>query len=216
MTFTCKAILFDLDGVLVDSTQAVERVWRKWAIEHKLDPQLVLDHAHGRRSVETIRIVAPELDAEEENLNVEQMEVADTEGIVAIKGADQLLGSLPAPHFAFVTSATRALAVARLHHAGLAIPSNLITADDVQEGKPSPEPYLKGAALLGIPATDCLVFEDTPAGIESGKTAGMRVIALNTTYPAKELQAADAVLSSLAGVKAKLNSGVMQITLPVE
>ena len=114
MTLTCKAILFDLDGVLVDSTQAVERVWRRWAHAHGLDPELVLEHAHGRRSVETIRMVAPELNAEEENFKVEGMEIADTEGIVSIPGARELLRSLPPGNFAVVTSATRALAAARL------------------------------------------------------------------------------------------------------
>lgn len=204
MILTCKAILFDLDGVLVNSTLAVERVWRRWADRRKIDPELVIENAHGRRSIETIRIVAPELDAEAENREVEQMEIEDKEGIDTIPGAAELLNSLPSTSFALVTSATRALAAARLQHAGLVVPANLVTADDVAKGKPSPEPYLKGAALLGIAAADCIVFEDTPAGIASGKAAGMRVIALLTTYPEKELQAADALLPSLAGVRAKL------------
>jgi sugar-phosphatase len=210
--FSSQAILFDLDGVLVDSTLAVERVWRQWAKEHHLDVEEVLDNAHGRRSIETIRIVAPNMNADEENLKVEQMEIEDKEGIVAIPGARELLGSLPPERFAIVTSATRALAAVRLTYAGLSVPERLITGDDVGEGKPSPQPYLKGAALLGFAPQDCLVFEDTPAGIQSASAAGMKVIALSTTYPAQELKEADAVVKSLKEVTA----GIQEKTLSIE
>ena len=210
--FTCQAILFDLDGVLVDSTLAVERVWRRWARQHQLDPERVLEHAHGRRSIETVRIVAPQLDAEQENLKVESMEIADKEDIVVIPGAPELLRSLPSDRFIIVTSATRALAAARLQYAGLAVPERLVTADDVAEGKPSPEPYLKGAALLGFAPEDCVVFEDTPAGVESGKAAAMRVIALDSTYSREDLRAAVAVVNSLAQVKAQFENGALRLT----
>ena len=213
MTFICKAILFDLDGVLVDSTQAVERVWRKWAAQHKLDPQLVLEHAHGRRTIETIRIVTPQLDADAETGNVEEMEIADKEGIIAIPGAADLLRSLPSDRFNIVTSATRALASARLRYAGLPVPERIITADDVTEGKPSPEPYLKGAAALRIAPADCVVFEDTPAGVESARAGGMRVIALTSTYSADELKAADAVLNSLVHIQAELQKDGLRLEL---
>lgn len=197
----------------MDSTQAVERVWRRWAQKHKLNPDVVLEHAHGRRSVETIRLVAPELDAEHENLTVENMEIEDKEGIIAIAGAPELLRTLPQQRCAIVTSATRALAAARLQHAGLVVPPHLISADDVSQGKPSPEPYLKGAALLGFAPADCIVFEDTPAGIESAKAAGMKVIALSTTYPSQELAVANEILSSLANVKAEFKDQMIQITI---
>jgi sugar-phosphatase len=208
-----KALLFDLDGVLVDSTLAVERVWRKWAQQHHLDAEKVLEHAHGRRSIETVRIVAPHLNAEAENLNVEHMEIEDKEGVVAIPGAPELLRSLPPDRYAVVTSATKALATARLQYAGLKVPENLITADDVTQGKPSPEPYLKGAALLEFTAHDCLVFEDTPAGIESARAAGMQVIALSTTYPEKDLHKADAILKSLKEVTAHLQEDKLHLEL---
>jgi sugar-phosphatase len=211
--FRCKAILFDMDGVLVNSGNAVERVWRKWALEHDLDPEYVIEHAHGRRSAETLRVVAPELEAGQENLKVEQMEIEDKEGIIAVPGAIELLRSLPPERFTIVTSATPALALARLQHVGIPIPGRFITADDVANGKPSPEPYLKGAALLGFAAPDCLVFEDTPAGIRAAKAAGMRVIALQTTYPAGELTAADAMVKSLAEVEARLEDGVIEVFL---
>jgi sugar-phosphatase len=209
--FTSKAFLFDVDGVLVDSTPSVGRIWRRWALEHDLDPELVIAHAHGRRSIETIRRFAPALDAEQENLYVENMEITDKEGIIPIPGALELLRQLPADRFAVVTSGTRALAKARLQYAGFSWPRHSVTAEDVVQGKPSPEPYLKGAALLGAAPTDCLVFEDTPAGIKSARAAGMPVIALSTTLSAKELSAADAVLPSFEDVAAVVADRTLQL-----
>ena len=204
MIFSAQAILFDMDGVLIDSAPAVERVWRVWALAHGFDPARVVALAHGRRSIETIRAVAPAMNAEKENIVVEQMEIDDKAGVTALPGAADLLGQLPDERFAIVTSATRPLAVARLGYANLPVPRHIITADDVVNGKPSTEPYLKGAALLGFAASDCLVFEDTPAGISSARASAMQAIALLTTYPANALQAADAILASLADVKAEL------------
>jgi len=204
MIFFAKAILFDMDGVLMDSTPSVERVWRAWAIAHGLDPDRVAAQAHGRRSIETIRAAAPEMDAEKENVVVEQMEIDDKEGVMALPGAAELLAHLHPDRFAIVTSATRPLAVARLGYARLSVPRHMITAEDVVHGKPSPEPFLKGAALLGFPPLDCLVFEDTPAGIASARAAGMQAVALQTTYPADQLEAAHAIIRNLADVKATL------------
>jgi sugar-phosphatase len=201
MIFSAKALLFDMDGVLIDSAPAVERVWRRWALAHNLDPDHVVAQAHGRRSIETIRAVAPHMDAARENVHVEQMEIDDKKGVTALPGSVRLLQGLPQSQFAVVTSATRPLAVARLGYAGLAPHGHMITADDVLHGKPSPEPYLKGAALLAVNAGDCLVFEDTPAGVAAARSAGISVIALHTTYPALELAAADAIVASLADVK---------------
>jgi len=198
-----------MDGVLMDSTPSVERVWRTWAAQHGLDPDRIAPLAHGRRSIETIRAVAPELDAEKENVIVEQMEIDDKDGVTALPGAAELLANLPSERFAIVTSATRPLAVARLGYAGIPVPRHMITADDVTHGKPSPEPFLKGAALLGFAPEDCLVFEDSPAGIASARSAGMKAIALQTTYPVDQLQAANAIIGSLADVKATLrNAGI--------
>jgi sugar-phosphatase len=211
MILQTKAILFDMDGVLIDSAPAVERVWRTWAAEYGLNPGLVVEQAHGRRSVETIRAVAPHMDAERENVKVEQMEIDDRDGVTALPGAGRLLRALPAGRFAIVTSATRPLALARLGYAGIPVPRHMITADDVKEGKPSPEPFLQGAALLGIAPADCLVFEDTPAGIAAARAAGMQVIALVTTYPVAELQAADLLVPSLAEVKAELRGETISL-----
>lgn len=213
MIFSAKAILFDMDGVLMDSTPSVERVWRTWAAKHGLDPEYVTGQAHGRRSIETIRAVAPELDAEKENLKVEQMEIDDKEGVRALPGAVELLAHLPPDRFAIVTSATRPLAVARLGYAGIPVPRHMVTANDVAHGKPSPEPFLKGAALLGFDPADCLVFEDSPAGISSARSAGMKTIALQTTYPAEQLRDADAIIGNLADVTAILRDGNISLEL---
>ncbi len=202
-----------MDGVLVNSGNAVERVWHRWAIAHNLDPAYVIQHAHGRRSAETLRVVAPELEADQENLKVEQMEIEDKEGIIAVPGAVGLLSRLPEDRFTIVTSATPSLAVARLQHVGVPIPKRFITADDVVNGKPSPEPYLKGAALLGVAPADCLVFEDTPAGIRSAQAAGMRVIALQTTYPAEELTMADAMVRSLEEVEVRIREDRIEVVV---
>jgi mannitol-1-/sugar-/sorbitol-6-phosphatase len=189
---SCDGLLFDLDGVLVDSTPAVERVWSKWAIEHNLDPDETVRVAHGRPSIATVRDILPDADYEAENEIILRGELEDTEGIVALPGARELLESLPSDRWALVTSCARPLADVRLKTAGLPIPKKKITCDDVCNGKPDPEPYLKGAALLGVPASRCIVFEDAPAGIRAGKAAGAIVIALRTTSPDPELEEAGA------------------------
>jgi len=210
---TCQAVLFDLDGVLVDSTPAVARVWTRWALAHGVEPERAIAHAHGRRSVETVRALAPELNAEEENLKVEQMEIEDKEGVTALPGAARLLTILPQDRFAIVTSATRDLARARVGYAGLSLPKHLVSADDVLDGKPSPEPYLKGAELLGFAPHDCVVFEDAPAGILSAQNAGMRVIALPNTYPVDELAGSTAIVRSLEDLEFRMRDGSLHLHL---
>ena len=211
MILICQAVLFDLDGVLVDSTPAVARVWGKWALAHGLQPETIIARAHGRRSIETIRDVAPDMDAEQENLRVEQMEIEDKDGVTALPGAVQLLGSLPQDRFAIVTSATRALAMARVAYAGLPLPKHVVSADDVVDGKPSPEPYLKGAELLGFAPHDCVVLEDAPAGIVSAQKAGMRVIALPNTYPAQDLAGATAIVKSLEEIEVHMSGESLRL-----
>ncbi len=188
----CRGVLFDLDGVLVDSTPAVARVWAWWAREHGFDPEEVVKKAHGRPSVATIRELLPNADHAEEDREVERREIADVEGVVPLPGAKELLQALPLEYWAIVTSCTRALAHVRIAAAGLPKPNHLVTATDVRHGKPHPEPYLKGAQMLGVPAADCLVVEDAPAGIRAGKAAGASVLALRTTASDAELQQAGA------------------------
>jgi mannitol-1-/sugar-/sorbitol-6-phosphatase len=204
---TCSAVLFDLDGVLVDSTAVVERVWKTWANEHGLDPDYVIQWAHGRRSIETIRRVAPQLEAAKENLKVEQREIEDLEGVRAIEGAAELIASIPPGHWTVVTSATRALAEVRMGYVHLPLPKDAITAEMVERGKPDPEPYLKGAALLGFAPAECLVIEDTAAGIAAAKSAGMQAIGLTTTYAAHELREADVVVRSCADIRVEVGAG---------
>ncbi len=199
--FECTAILFDLDGVLVDSTAAVGRAWHRWAMKHGLEPAAVVHAAHGRRTIETMRALAPHLDSDDEARTMENEESRDLEGVTAIPGADQLLRSLPAGQWAIVTSGTRTMATARLRDTGHLVPPVLVTADDVADGKPHPEPYLKGAKGLGIAPELCVVFEDAPAGIRAAHAAGMRVIALTTTFPLRELHEADAVVANFNDVR---------------
>jgi sugar-phosphatase len=187
-----SALLFDLDGVLIDSTPAVARVWRQWAQEHGFDPHEVVERAHGRPSLSTIRDFLPTADHEAENLEVERREVEDLEGVVPLPGANELLKSLPLDRWAVVTSCTRRLAETRIKAAGLPMPKFLLTSSEVINGKPHPEPYLKGAAMLCLSAPQCIVFEDAPAGIRSGKAAGAKVIAFRTTSPDTELKQAGA------------------------
>jgi sugar-phosphatase len=178
----CSALLFDMDGVLINSTPAAARVWRNWALEHHFNPEEVVTRSHGRPSIVTVREYLPDADHEAENRIVEQREMEEVEGVVAIPGARELLEQLPEDRWTIVTSATRPLAEVRLRAAGLCIPGKIVTANDIQNGKPHPEPYLKAAASLGFPAKDCVVVEDVPAGIQAGLRAGARVIALTTTY----------------------------------
>jgi mannitol-1-/sugar-/sorbitol-6-phosphatase len=186
----CRGVLFDMDGVLVDSTAAVARVWAVWARKHGLDPETVVKIAHGRPSISTIRELLPRTDHDAEDREVERMEIEDVEGIVALPGAAELLRALPTSRYAIVTSATRPLAEVRLRAAGLPVPENLVTARDAKRGKPNPDPFLMGAKILSVPPEECVAIEDAPSGVRAGKAAGARVVALRTTASDDELQEA--------------------------
>jgi sugar-phosphatase len=207
---TCSGLLFDLDGVLIDSTPAVARVWKRWATEHGFDPEVVTHKAHGRPSIDTIRDFLPDSDYEIENREVERREIEDLEGVVVLPGAIELLDSLPPDRWTIVTSCTRPLAEARLAAAGLPVPQLMVTSNDIKSGKPHPEPYLKGAALLGFPATDCIVLEDVPAGIRAGKSSGAKVIAFRTTMAEPELRnaGADWVVNDCSAVTLDGTNGI--------
>jgi sugar-phosphatase len=215
-SFRCSAILFDLDGVLLDSTRAVTEQYTTWARENGLDPAEVMEAAHGVRTVEVIRRVAPHLDAVAETRKIEDREAAAT-NVIAMPGAVELLNSIPKGRWCVVTSGTRFLATTRMRKFGLPIPDVLVTADDVQHGKPDPEPYRKGAELLHADPATCLVIEDAPAGIRSAHAAGMKVISLPTTYPVTALHEADAIASGLRDIKVSLNGssgqGILQVSL---
>jgi sugar-phosphatase len=202
ITIHCSALLFDMDGVLIDSTPAVARVWRRFAIEHGLDPKELVPRAHGRPSIVTLRDYFPDANYEEMNNEVERQEIEDLEGVVALPGSLELLRRLPTERWTIVTSATRALAEVRLRAAGLPVPQCIVTADDIENPKPRPDPYLKAASVLGVPATECIVVEDVPAGIRAGKAAGAKVIAFPTTVRRSELinAGADWVLNNCADI----------------
>jgi sugar-phosphatase len=204
-TFPCAAILFDLDGVLIDSTRSVARQWRQWAIDQKIEPEKVLAVAHGVRSIEVIRLMAPHLDAAKETLALEKREAADLDGVEVMPGAADLLNSVPAGRWCVVTSGTRHLATSRLRLGNLPIPDVLVTADEVTKGKPHPEPYLKGAQMLGFDPKDCLVIEDAPAGIRAAHAGGMNAIAITSTFPPEELKEADAVITALSQIRVRAN-----------
>jgi mannitol-1-/sugar-/sorbitol-6-phosphatase len=206
-TFSCSAVLFDLDGVLVDSTRSVDRQWRLWAREQGVDMEKVAAFAHGVRTIEVIRQVAPQLDAAAEANKLEAREAADHDGVSVMPGAAELVGSIPRARWCVVTSGTRRLATARLQLAGIEVPSVVITAEDVTAGKPDAAPYLKGAELLGFPARECLVIEDAPAGIQSAHAAGMMVIALTSTFSGPALSEADAVIRRLDEIQIASNDG---------
>jgi mannitol-1-/sugar-/sorbitol-6-phosphatase len=188
----CAALLFDLDGVLINSTPAVARVWRQWAIEHGLNPEEVVARAHGRPSLTTVKEYLPQADHQKENREVERREIADLQGVVPLPGSLDLLASLPADRWTIVTSCTRALAEVRIRAAGLPLPKKMITSNDITRGKPDPEPYLKGANVLGFPPAACIVFEDVPAGVRAGRSAGSKVIAFTTTVENSVLRDAGA------------------------
>ena len=185
-----------MDGVLVDSTPAVARVWTRWAALHNFDPAQIIAHSHGRTSLACIQELLPHASPEThqaEDQWMERAELEDISDVIALPGANAILAATPPQQFAVVTSATYELAQARLAVSGLLpLVHNLVTSNDIQRGKPDPEPYLKGAAKLGVPPADCIVIEDAVAGVHSGKAAGCRVIALRTTTPDPGLLAAGA------------------------
>jgi len=215
MKIQCRGMLFDLDGVLVDSTPAVARVWTIWAKKHGFVPDEVVRQAHGRPSLTTIRELLPHGDHAVENREVERGEIEDTEGVVPLPGALELLQALPQDRWAIATSCTRRLAEVRIRTAGLPMPKHLITSTDVQHGKPNPEPYIKAAKILGLVPADCIVVEDAPAGIRAGKTAGARVLALRTTAPDAELtqSGADWIVNDLASLRLNSSNHQSQLEL---
>jgi mannitol-1-/sugar-/sorbitol-6-phosphatase len=188
--FECSAILFDLDGVLVDSAARIELQWRRWAERRGRDPSAFLQVCHGRRAVETIRLAAPDLDAAAEVARFDLGDELVNEPLRPIHGAERVLGALPAGAWAVATSGPRASAVARLRHAGLPLPTVLVCAEDVQCGKPGPDVYLRAAAGLVVEPGRCLVLEDAPAGLEAAAAAGMTALGVTTTHPAAALATA--------------------------
>jgi sugar-phosphatase len=202
------AVVFDLDGVLVDSTAVVERAWRRWAAAHEVSAGDVLAIAHGRPSRDVVRAFAPHLDAETEAALLDGWEAADTTGLVAVPGASACVSAVRGGSWAIATSGGRSLALGRLAAAKLPVPDVLVTADDVHAGKPDPEPYLRAADALAVSPEDCIVVEDAPAGVIAAQRAGMAVIAVCTTHTADDLAGADVVCQGMADVLPHLSAAV--------
>ena len=215
MQLTCRAIIFDLDGVLVDSNPIVERHWRRWASQHELPYDEIARTHHGRPTIEIIRQVAPHLDAEAEARAKEMAEADDTDGLTAFEGAAALLARLPAGRWAIATSGSRRTASIRLRHVGLDAPEVLVTSDDVTRGKPAPEPYLLAAERLGLDAGDCVVIEDAPAGITAAKAARARVVAVASTNPVGELAEADAVADRISALRVRAAGDQLVVSVGV-
>lgn len=205
MSWAGEAVLFDLDGVLVDSIAAVERIWLRWAETHGLDPQSVLRTVHDGPARENVARLAPGLDAEAEAEAIDGEQAEDTQGVVALPGAAELTAALAPGRWAVVTSANSRLAASRLGAAGIPRPRLVVTIEDVARGKPAPDGYVAAARALGFAPHDCLVVENAPSGVESGRAAGATVLALLTSHPAQELAGAHLTAENLAA--ARLLSG---------
>ena len=210
---SARAVLLDMDGTLVDSTSVVERLWLAWAAEHDVDPDAVLEVIHGRQGHESMAILLPGRDPAinaQENAALLKAESTQTDGVVAVAGACALLAALAhAPH-ALVTSADRVLAAARMGAAGLRMPQVRITAEDVSRSKPDPEGFLRAAGLLGAAPEDCVVIEDSPAGIAAGRAAGMPVIGVGSRAAG---QGAHAVVADLTTVDVCEDAGALRIRI---
>jgi sugar-phosphatase len=204
MPLLATALLFDLDGVLADSTRSVVRAWSAWARRVGIEPDDLLPKVHGRRAIETIRAARPDLDAEAELATLVADETTDNADTEEIPGARALVSGLPPDAWAIVTSGLREVATARLVAAGVPLPRVMITAESIERGKPDPDCYLKGAEALGVRPGDCVVVEDAPIGAAAARAAGMRLIALTTTHRADQLEPADLIVPDLTHLAVRI------------
>ncbi|MCP2031188.1 sugar-phosphatase [Okibacterium sp. HSC-33S16] len=211
MSVAVRAILFDIDGTLVDSTPAVERTWRIWSDRYGIDPDAVLAVCHGRRSEDTVGDLIPTEPRAQAVRDLDEIELGDLDDVIALPGAPDLLASLPQERWAAVTSGGRQLMTARLRAAGLPIPTVFVTAGDVTVGKPDPEGYLLAARALGFTPSDCLVVEDAPAGAAAGRRAGARVLGLETSHRLSELGHLDLAAADLSAVSVSRNGDLLQV-----
>ncbi len=220
MIVATQGVLFDMDGVLISSIASVNRCWRQWTKHYGVPGWETFTIPHGVRAVDIMRKVRPDFtdaDVAEGLRRIEDLEIADTADLKVLDGVRELLGALPAERWTIVTSATRRLLLGRLNAAGLPYPAELIAGDDVVNGKPHPEPYRKGAAMLGFASADCIVVEDAPSGVGSGVAAGSRVLGVLGTHSAEQLYAAGAswVVKSLVGVGVTLGEDGLQLEFEV-
>jgi sugar-phosphatase len=211
VSITTKGILFDMDGVLVSSIGSVVRCWRQWAEIYDVPNAEVFDVPHGMRAIEIVRSLRPDIDAEEGLRVIEDLEMEDLSDMTVLPGVKTLLESLPKERWAIVTSATRRLLLGRLEAAGLPLPDRIISGDMVERGKPDPEPYRRGAELLGLRPEECIVVEDAPSGLGAGVAAGSRVLGVLGTHTAEELKGATWIVPSLEGLAVKANADGLEL-----
>jgi sugar-phosphatase len=211
-------LLFDMDGVLVSSIGSVVRSWRRWAEHYGLPNPEKVEIAHGVRAIDIMRQLKPDVDPAEGLKLIEDIEVDDVADLEVLAGVKALLESLPPHRWAIVTSATRRLLLSRLQAAGLPVPERIISADEVNRGKPDPEPYRRGAELLGVSAHESLVFEDAPSGVRAGVAAGCKVLGVLGTHSAEELRAAGAnwIVSSLTKVRTETRGERIAVVIEAE
>lgn len=211
-TLTCKAVLFDMDGILISSIGSVERSWTKWALMRGVDPEHAIRVIHGRRAIDSLRAIRPDLDAEKELVILEDLEVEDKDDIVVLPGVRELLKALPHDRWTVVTSATGRLARVRLEAAGLPVPDEFVHGDLVEEGKPHPAPFLAGAKLLGFNPHECVVFEDSESGVKAGKAAGCTVVATTFTHEPETLSQADYIIKDVTCVRVSTPQDGLELT----
>lgn len=205
------AFLFDMDGTVLNSIAAAERIWAAWAVRHGVDVETFLPTIHGVRAIDTItRLNLPGVDAEAQAAFITEAEIEDVEGIVEIPGAAAFLNSLPKDRWAMVTSAPRDLALRRMAAAGIPEPAVMITAEDVQAGKPDPAGYLLAAKRLGLEPRDCLIFEDATVGIQAAEAAGAALMIITTTHQ-HPLETAHATLASYADIRVAIDSNGLHL-----
>ena len=207
----CKGVLFDSDGILISSIASVDRCWTRYCRLRGLEPERALQIVHGCRAVDTLLRVRPELADEEEIARelkiLEDFEVADNEDLRVLPGVLELLRALPRERWTVVTSATDRLVRVRLAVGGIPVPERMVTGDDVERGKPHPDPYLAGAALLGVPPEECVVLEDAAAGVRAGRAAGCTVVATTFSHELEQLGEAHYRVEDLSGVTVQVLEG---------
>ena len=196
-----------MDGILISSLGSVERSWTRWAQMRGVDPAHACRVAHGCRSIETVALLRPDLDAEAENLIVDNMEIEDIEEVTVLPGVLNLLAALPRERWTVVTSATDPLARVRLAAGGIPVPERIVNANSVTQGKPHPAPYLAGAELLGLRPEQCVVFEDAASGTKSARAAGCTVVATTFSHSVESLAAAHYLIPDLTGVEVRVLGG---------
>lgn len=217
VTLHPRGILFDMDGVLVSSLGSVERSWETWAKARGIDPALAIRTAHGRRAIETVRLLRPDLNDMEELQWLERMEIADNIGLETLAGVERILDHLPEKYWTVVTSATERLARSRMELGGIRVPARIVSAEMVSQGKPDPEPYRKGAALLGLSPAECLVIEDSASGAKAGHAAGCKVLATLYSHALDSLKDADWVVGSLEDVHVQVAGDELEVQFtPIE